>query len=333
MKPIKIKYLLALVATTITLLAVALVHLPHSPYIRYQSLNDTIFSNAKWMFERLTYDSTPIDVLFLGSSRTGAAASTTLIEKALLESGSNLRVSNISLPAAGMDIRLNQLKLAIETHPEIKLIVFGVSEALPRDGHQAFSEIATVDESIHAPILVNRNFPSNLARLPYRQLELWLATQAPQVFGYSITFNPDTYKGIDASTKEQEEGKKIIKDSQEHYLLLLDESDRRKREITPPILPPSLASIEFGVSRHYIEEAKMLTNERGIKLVFLFLPFFNGYKVPLDVDWLLHRGDLWTPEDISMDATLYTDAAHLNWNGAIRLSPWFSQKIINTLKE
>ena len=53
----------------------------------------------------------------------------------------------------------HKIRLALEHHPEIRLIVLGVVEALPRDGHQAFGDLATPAEVLSAPWIVNRTLP------------------------------------------------------------------------------------------------------------------------------------------------------------------------------
>lgn len=84
--------------------------LPHDPYIRYQSFKDTIFDRLGWVYERLVFDPTPIDVLVVGSSRSARGANATLLEEALAARGRDLHVANISEPAAGMDIRLTKIR-------------------------------------------------------------------------------------------------------------------------------------------------------------------------------------------------------------------------------
>ena len=63
-------FLVIIVLTAILALA-AMVALPHDKYLRYQSLNDHTAPNAYWIYERIHTDPTPIDIAFIGSSRTG----------------------------------------------------------------------------------------------------------------------------------------------------------------------------------------------------------------------------------------------------------------------
>jgi hypothetical protein len=50
--------------------------LPHDKYLRYQSLNDRSAPNSYWIYERIHDDPTPIDIAFIGTSRTGRSMNT-----------------------------------------------------------------------------------------------------------------------------------------------------------------------------------------------------------------------------------------------------------------
>lgn len=307
--------------------------LPHDPYIRYQAFQGTIYDRLAWVYERLAFDPTPIDVLFVGSSRTARGANAALIQDALDGRGRpGIHVANISEPAAGLDIRLTKLREAFRHHPEIRLVVFGITEALPRDGHQAFGDLATPGEVLAAPWLINRTLPANLAALPYRQMELALATALPEAFGYRAGFDPGAYLGPAPDHRvfnDPDAGPPPVAERPPlaHALALAEESALRRTEIRPPVLPESLAWLEFGVSRSYLDRIVRLVRAEGAEIVFLFLPFYDGYAEPLDRAWLETIAPVWTPGFLRDDPALYYDAAHASEAGIDRLSVWLADRI------
>jgi len=313
--------------------------LPHDPYIRYQSFDDTIFDRLGWIYDRLHHDATPIDVLFIGSSRTARGANAAAIENALADLGRpGLHVANISLPASGLDIRLTKLREALRAHPEIRLVVLGMVEALPRDGHQAFGDLATAGEVLGAPWIVNRRLPGNLAALPYRQMELALASRLPAAFGYRTAFDPAAYIGPtpDHRRFNRPGWGEITQESPPdtsaaHADAMTRESRMRRRQITPPVLPAALSDIEFGVSRSYLHRIARLLEDEGIEMAFVFLPFYGGYAEPLDADWLAGLAPVWSASFLTDDPVNYSDAAHASGQGIGRLAPWFAQQIDATL--
>lgn len=315
--------------------------LPHDPYIRYQSFKGTIFDRLSWVFDRLHHDDTPIDVLFIGSSRVARGANAAQIEDALDDLGRpGLHVANISLPASGLDIRLTKLREALRASPEIRLVVLDMVEALPRDGHQAFGDLATAGEVLSAPWIVNRTLPGNLVSLPYRQMELALASRMPAAFGYRTAFDPAAYPGPTPDHRRFQDSNwsEITQESPPdtsaaHAEAMDRESRMRRRQITPAVLPAALSDIEFGVSRTYLRRIARLLEAEGIDLAFAFLPFYGGYAEPMDADWLTGVAPVWAASFLMDDPVNYSDAAHASGQGIALLSPWFAQKIDAALKD
>src|SRR5580698_2403288 len=66
---------------------IAMVLLPQDKYLRYQSLNDGSVANAYWIYERIHFDPTPIDIAFIGTSRTGRSIHTKRLEEDLSRAG------------------------------------------------------------------------------------------------------------------------------------------------------------------------------------------------------------------------------------------------------
>ena len=322
------------VLLTFAALCVLAVAAPQSDYIRWQNLQGTIFSRASWIYERLHFDPAPVDVVFLGSSRVGAAVLPTQLEPALRARGVNLRVANFSLPSSGFDIRetiLNQ----VFADKAPKLIVYSVVEAFPRDGHDAFGDLGSVGEVLSSPWIVNRNLPGNLARLPVRQLQLALASAAPDAYGMVGTFDAAAYPGSTIDPRQlmgfDEDVAKL--DTAEHLETLTRQAAKRRREITPPLLPASLSWIEFGISQTYVMRMLDAAEAHGAKVSFLFLPFFTGPEQPLERDWLEARAPLWRATFMREDPRSYTDSAHISSAPEIKsaMTEWLADRIVESL--
>ena len=95
-RPLRLGWVLTVMAFGCLVSAVTAVALPHSAYMRYQSLQGTIYDHARWIYERIHFDDTPIDIAFVGSSRTYAGVIPALVEAALEKRGhGDLRVANL----------------------------------------------------------------------------------------------------------------------------------------------------------------------------------------------------------------------------------------------
>lgn len=326
----------SVIGLTVLLGAVLATALPHDPYIRFQSLKGTIFERVEWMYERIHFDPTPADVVFLGSSRTARGVVPEKLEAALAEAGAPLRVLNLSVPASGLDIRETLLAETLE-EKDVKVIFVSLVEALPRDGHQAFGELARVSEVLRSPWIVNRNLVVNWARLPVRQMKLALASAFPDGFGYRAAFDPDAYLGtmvdgrfFNADFSLEAEAAKMA--APDHAEGLAREARRRKREITWPILPDSLAWIEYGVSRSYVKRLAAMAEAEGAEIAFVFFPFYDGHEAPLEAAWVTEFGPLYSADFMMSDPANYIDAAHATSTGSDRLAPWLAEIIREILE-
>ena len=96
-------------------------------------------------------------------------------------------------------------------------------------------------------------------------------------------------------------------------------------------MPAALAGIEFGVSRHYVDELAVLSKEHGFAVSFLFLPFYDGYPDALEADWVGERGAYWSADFLLSDPANYIDAAHPSQTGIEKITPWLAGHIADLL--
>ncbi len=335
-RPIRLAVHALVMLATFVAAYFAVIALPHDPYIRYQSFQGTIFTRLKWVYERIHFDPAPVDILITGASREGAGIVAPELEAELRERGRPYRVANFSLPASGMDIRLTILREVLETKKP-KLVIVSVVEQLPRDGHQAFGDLARPGEILAAPRLINRTLPNNLARLPIRQIELALATRVPATFGYQAGFDPLTYKGTSFRLTPAEvhgaapPASHLTMSPQAHLAWMEAESAKARASMRPPLLPERFGDLEFGVSRHYLKAVKDLAEANGAKVVFVFLPFFKGYSEPLDRAWLDGLAPIWSTDQFITDPLAFKDMAHMRDEATPAIADWLATRIDETL--
>lgn len=325
------RYLTLLGVTVLATCAVAIA-LPHSGYIRYQAMSGTIFERVIWGYERIHFDDAPVDIAFIGSSRTARGAISTDLEARLAERGIEKRIANFSIPAAGFDIRLVLAQeLLSEKSPDILLI--SVVEQFPRLGHQAFGELATAGEMLRAPWIVNATLPENLARLPLRQMELALASWAPEAFGHRGEFDPDAYAGTSIDPRVFNPGKGRPPKTDEEIAALEKDSEFRRRSITRPILPDGLGWVEFGFPRTYLRRISELAEAKGVQLVFLHLPFYGGYPEPFERAWLEQYGPVLAADFLREEPLYYNDVAHASTIGSELLTDWLVGELATLLEQ
>lgn len=305
---------------------VALCLIPDDPYIRYQLMKGTIFESLAWVYERIHYDPAPIDIAILGGSRTGAAIDSPMLEELLASRGKQLKVVNFSIAASGYDIQFSLAKrLFAEKSPKVLLI--GVVEQLPRDGHQAFADIADPVDILQEPLLINRNLARNVTYLPMRQLRSFCFTTFPEMRKYSRTWNKGAYLGSNPDQRHNATGtiRQSLKSGDE--TALNEESVRRRTGLAPPRLPESLQQIEFGLSDYYLDEILKLAKTKNTKVCFLYLPFYKGFDHPWDCDLLKSRGRLLEANFLKSDPRNFIDAAHASEVGSVLATRWLADQL------
>lgn len=313
---------IGLVFLTFAGLWIAAALLPHDPYVRYQQLAETIQFPAVWGYERIVFDPAPIDVAVVGNSRLQAAISAPQLSQELTQNlGRPVRVANLSMPQEGRNAHYAIVRNLLEHRPEVKLIVLSAIEQMPREGHPAFRSIAEAGDLATAPMLVNRDWLEDLSQIPFRQMSLFVQTQWPAPFGVTRQFRQGAYfgTGYDSTFSfRSPTGNFVDRDSVVPAAELLPPARARAQSITPPLLPPAAADMEFTVERIYTRKIARLAQAKGVRIAFLYAPIYH-YPLPLkDQPFYEAIGPVAQAKFLSGHADWYSDYGHLNRRGAVQ---------------
>lgn len=313
-------------------LAVVACLLPERPYERWQLLDGTIHARARWIYERVHFDPRPIDVMFVGPSRTARGVDPLQLQDLLSRPGHPVHVVNFALPENGRNINDAIVEEALKEKTP-KLIVIGVIEKPSRFGHSAFKYIAPRGLVVDPGYPGNANYLSDLVYLPYRQMELAAAYVAPQAMGLTDRFDPKTYDPEPPNLTSVVKPDGSVEDwtqpgtPQE----LRRGITKLERGMHPPVLPASLADVEFGDERHYIRRIAAAAQKKGVKIAFLNIPYCTG---PADVQeqrFYNQYGPVWNAGFMAPHTELYADYAHLTIAGAKILTAWLAPYVAQDL--
>ncbi|WP_156361719.1 hypothetical protein [Sphingomonas sp. Leaf343] len=323
--------LFATIAATFVALFLAVLALPHDPYIRFQQLAKTIQFRSQWVYERIALDRTPIDIAIVGNSRLGAGVSAPQVQARLRRlTGSDLHVANLTMPQEGRNIHYAIVKRLIAERPELKLIVLSVIEQMPREGHPAFRDLADVKDVLDAPLLLNRDYANDIGVLPFRQISLFVQSLFPAAFGDVAALDRSRYPGSDldsAQTFRLPDGKIVDRDAVQLEPELAAVASARVRNITRPILGAAGADYEFAVERAYTRRIAALTKAHGVSVMFLYLPIYKDHEPVSDQKFYDAIGPTVSPGFVADDYRLYSDYGHLNVHGSRLVAPWLADRI------
>ena len=318
MKQLGLRRFVLLMLATALVFWCAVIVLPHDKYLRYESLNDHVAPNAYWIYQRIHSDQTPIDVAFVGSSRTGRSVNTARLQNDLAGQGVKAHAVNFHIVKTGRDMQYVIAKELL-THRKVKLLVVEMTELEDRKSHRDFIFLADAMDVIRAPIFINLSYFADIARLPGRQTDLFLETRLDSLGLRKPEFVPPPYQGSNLDWTEYLDtldGKRHplnVRHSREQMEELRVEQEA---DVTPPLLPESLQEYEYKVPRHYIASILSLAKEQGTKVVFLYTPRYGGPATPPPYDRLYSSVPLINPEPLLRDYRIWADATHLNREGS-----------------
>ena len=314
--------------------AVITVLLPTNAYQRWQLLDTSIHKNARWFYERVHFDPTPIDVMFVGPSRVGAGINAVRLGDELAARGLPANVVNFALPESGRNLNAVIVREAFEKKRP-KLIVIGISEQPGRFGHSAFKYIAPSSAIIDPGYFGDLNYFSDLIYLPYRQLQLFIANLAPGIMGLTKQFDRSTYAGSAVPTTRMlvlpdgsfVDGDKIGEPA---------EVERGVHKLVsgtkPRLMPERLAELEFGDERHYIRDIAAMAREHGAQVAFVVLPYYSSPSRVMDEGFYKQFGPVWNAGFVARDINLYHDYAHLTSTGAHAVTDWLAPRVADVLE-
>jgi hypothetical protein len=321
---------LAIALGAACIVLIGLCTLPHDRYIRFQSLTDVQVVKAGWIYERIHYDPSPIDVMFVGTSHTVYGIDSALVEQACRSSGGTACATvNFGLLHLGRNVHWLLTREAIEAHKP-RLLVIEVQETESRALHPAFAALAM------APLVINTSFFPDLAHLPLRQLLLFARTRAPGMFGMHRRFSPTRYRGAYWDDTFEESGSlehPVANPQPRTHAASLDELERDRIELRKDTqsrlwLPAALKPLQYRANLIYLQKMLELAREQKVTVRFLYMPVFRGPDAPSFADFYDAYAPTWKmPREINGRPDLWTDIGHLNYAGARLFSAWLGKKI------
>jgi hypothetical protein len=319
------------------LICAAVMVLPSARYVRYQQEAGTIQFHARWVYERIHFDPTPIDVAIIGTSRLEAGVSPVELQTQLsVKLGRPIHVANFALVQMGRNLHYAIAKDLLNTRPEVKLIVLSVEEG-SASSHPLFKYVGDDIDIARSPIMLNLHYFDDLFYLPIRRLTYFAETVAPSVFGVDPRFKPSQYLGtdLDRTTGYRLPSGTIVNGPRTQPADAL----QRQAEIVhrdymstlrfPKYLPPKF---EYAVDYNFTRDILSLAYQHNVKVVFLHLPTYGADYPVAERSFYQSLGPYFDEAAIAKNPQMYFDGAHLNRAGAVVTSRWLADRLVPYLQ-
>jgi hypothetical protein len=304
--------------------------LPHDRYIRYQQLNDSDLFRTRWVYERIYYNKTPIDVAIIGSSRVEAGISAPVLEKELTQKlGRSVHVANLAIPEEGRNLHYLIARDLIERHPETRIILVSVVEQANLS-HPAFRYLADGGDLLHAPLLINHFYFLDAAFLPYRQMSYFVQTHFPAWFGVRRSFLQDDVEAAMDTTHSfyLPSGKLVDRDAVAPAEKLTAGSKQLIKSYGDEWHPPSYwNAVNNPLETEYTKELVDVAKAHCVEVVFVRLPFYKSPPHMYDETFYRNLGPLLDAQQLSEDPRSYSDPGHFNRYGIDLTSQWLWNSI------
>ena len=309
---------LSLILSVAVAAAVGAACLPDNGYERFQNASNTSNAGLKLTYERIDFDPTPIDVAIVGPSRTMMGLSQTRLEAQLARRGKPVHVANLSIIGDGRNL---QWVVADELfrRRSPRVLVLPVFEDHYRVGHPVFRLVAPAPAIALPPAPFLYAAPGDLMYLPFRQLGLFAARAVPALFGMTERFDAAAYARTpqDMTFSHRAWSGRWIEMSRPMTAAALRAEQAVEDHDWRQKLPKRLVSMLSDDETVYVGKIIALARAHGSRIVFVFLPHFEGADVVPDRGFYEQFGPIVSVADLRDDSTMFQGWNHLNHRGAM----------------
>ncbi len=303
--------------------------LPDDSYQRFQLLPE-LYQRFTWIYERIHYDPKPIDVAIVGPSKTFMGVSAEEVERRLAILAKPANVANFSLIFQGRNAQWAILDEVYKAKKPRILIVQFDQETAPW-GHPWFRYFAPSGDVAFTPSLFLHNYFGDLSFLPFRQMELFVASLFPNMLGFRAAFDPARYAKArtDFTTSYRGLSGEVVDMDREHSAaeLRADHEDFEEH-LHVSRLPHVLAPFVEADDHLYLDKIARLAADNGATLLMVYVPDFDSRKLDEKTrEYYARYGAVLDFSDLAARNALYMHWAHLNHAGAMALSDRLADEV------
>ena len=285
--------------------------LPLDKSFAYHYIQQDCAGHGKWIYSRIFSNPKPVDIAFIGSSRTIHGVMDEVVEKTLPDSATYVLTLGYCRLGRSMSYALFKDLLK---HKQPKVLVLEVREDEDHFSHPMFPYIADAKDVVFPTIFFNRDLFSDL----YLNLETRYEYQKRSILGrLPKTYPPNNNNyGYGPSDLQADEG-----------ILKQKKADRKAR--AQQKLKAKGRNFHMRYPRSYLKKIVGLAHEHDIALYFLYLPEYGWpLSTPFELKTYQQYGKvLLPPTEIFTATDHWMDDGHLNDKGARALSEWLGMQL------
>jgi hypothetical protein len=317
LKTIVVSVLTAAILAGLTLL------LPTTDYQRWELASRQWYSQLLWIYERIRFDPTPIDVAIIGSSKIFLGVDPVRLEQRLSELKVPAHAANLAKLGAGRNVDLSIVK-ELFASKKPRVLVVGIEDRPYPWGHPGFPDVATPRDLLAPPAPFMRDYLGNLAGLPKRQVLLFAGRLFPELFGLHVDFDAARHDAAIQPWKADDWLDDLVtvnRNAVRPVETLV--AERRPLPVTTGYDRLLLKCCNDGDERVYLRAIVNLAKEEEVRLLFVHVPMFEGAQTAEEDDFVRSFGrivDGGEIQDLRSDPSNFENWRHFNRIGAQRLT-------------
>lgn len=294
-------------------LFLVLIALPTDRRDRYCGLENDCFNHGIWIYDRVVHNPNPVDIAFLGSSRTFNTIDDEYIQSYL----QTKHVVNLGYCRFGRNLEKLFLDLLVE-NKKPEYIILEVRQSDHRSNHPVFPYVASSKEFLARSRSLDYKFISDVWKhLSYK-------VQLLQERIYRTGCHSNTYKAEFGFSPVK--GNADAKELQMAKQNRIQDLEKKKGFIN---------RIKQKRSTRIISEMNKICGDFNCKLIFLYLPGFGLEDVPpVNLEFYEQHGTvLIPPVELFADEKMWFDTGHLNYEGSIILTQFLAETLQEVIEE
>ena len=300
----------------LAVLAALVLRLPVPRAFAWHFVHGDCWARGVWLHDRIAGSEAPIDVAFVGTSRTILSIDDAAIEKDLARHGLDWKVANLGYCRNGRNLQVAIARDLLAAR-RVRHLVVEVSNREFPTSHPVYGYVARSDDLWARPL--DRGF-EYLSDAYHGFLTRWdLAKTRLLALPLPATRPPDEVFGHAGQPGANEAFGDLPR-------LLADTRSRRLARAEARGAPSAGRSRLGHAELRYLAGLAAAT---GTRLHFLYM---QSYGEPWERIWSRDvyesLGDVWVPpRPIFEDPSLWWDPHHLNTDGAAALSAWLAERL------
>ncbi len=280
---------------------------------------------GNWIYRRLYESPHPVDVAFLGTSKTMCDVHDGVLQERLAqEKGIEAEVANFGVCRKGENLHYLIARDLFAKKPP-KYLFVEVSTHLATNSHFHFPYLAEPADVLAPPLVLNQDYLGDIGDFTWNRL----IYQRENLLGIQREFNDFL---DDPRHSFMEVANDMVADSAKMARKAKSRSVEFKAAI-PTGMGGWWYQMTSNYPQKYYKRIYELAQDHQTKVFFLYLPVYGAAGIPpREIDFYAEMGDVLIPPDsVFSNPGWHMDDSHLNQIGAGKFSDWLTNTVGNIL--